>query len=184
MNAHEFKIVFWRYRTRDMKRDINNEKGFTLIEVLVAVFLLAVGMMSAASMQTTAISGNKFSKDTSLAIELAEEMIDRIRINGGNSPHKYHGIDTRGTCGGADPVLGDCSQWKVRMEDPNLGLNRAFGTVTVSPANPDNEWSNGVPIPRTATVEVEVEWRSGGGTTWMNKPRSIKFTTIIEAWVG
>ena len=43
-----------------------NEKGFTLIEVLVAVMLLAVGMMSAASMQTTAISGNKFSKDTSL----------------------------------------------------------------------------------------------------------------------
>jgi len=168
----------------DMKRDINNEKGFTLVEVLVAVFLLAVGMMSAASMQTTAISGNKFSKDTSLAIQLAEEMVDRIRINGGNEPNKYNGIDTSGTCTGSDPFKGDCTQWQTRMQDPNLGLRNATGKVSVDPAAPNSEWTNGVPIPRTATVEVEVKWESGGASSWMRKERKIKITTIIETWVG
>ncbi|MDT8317973.1 MAG: type IV pilus modification protein PilV [bacterium] len=167
-----------------MKRDMNNEKGFTLIEVMIAVFLLAIGMLSAASMQTTAISGNKFSKDMSIAIELVEEMVDRIRVNSGNSPQYYNGIDTSATCSGADPVLGDCKQWQMRMKDENLGLMKAVGKVTVSPANPWPDWSNGVPIPRTATVTVRVEWTSGGGSSWMRKARSIEVVTIIETWVS
>lgn len=161
-----------------MKREINNESGFTLIEVLVAVFLLAVGMMSAASMQTTAISGNKFSKDTSLAIELAEEMIDRIRINSGREPHKYHGMDTTGTgnCSSySDPVKGDCEQWRARMMHSSMGLRHAIGKVTVDPSGSDPDYSiAGVPIPYTATVEVTVEW----GSKWMARTRTIKFTTI------
>lgn len=160
-----------------MKRKIDNEKGFTLIEVLVAVFLLAIGMMSATSMQTTAISGNKFSKDTSLAIELAEEMIDRIRVNGGREPHKYDGIDTDAdNCASyLDPFKGDCKQWRARMKDVNIGLIDAKGTVTVSPNNPDAEWSNGVPMAYTATVDVEVSWHSGG---WMGRKRTVQLTTI------
>jgi type IV pilus modification protein PilV len=154
-----------------MKREIKNEKGFTLIEVLVAVFLLAVGMMSAASMQTAAISGNKFSKDTSLAIELAEEMMDRIRINAGREPHKYDGIDTSGTCPNSDPFKGDCEQWQTRM----LALRNAVGTVTVTPDNPDATWSNGSPIPYTATIDVKISWQAGG---WMGRPRSVELTTI------
>ena len=150
-----------------MKRDINNEKGFTLVEVLVAVFLLAVGMMSAASMQLTAISGNKFSKDTSLAIELAEEMIDRIRINGGRVAHNYNGIDTSGACSGSDPFLGDCIQWKARIEDRSMGLGGSgVGKVTVT---------NDVPTPFTATIEVEVRWSSG---SIMGRDRIIKLRTI------
>ena len=163
---------------RDMRREITNEKGFTLIEVLVAVFLLAVGMMSAASMQTTAISGNVFSKDTSLAIELAEEMVDRIRINSGREPHKYNGIDTDAdNCSTfSDPVKGDCEQWKARMEHASMGLRNAKGTVAVDPSgsNPDYAVA-GVPIPYTATIDVEISWQAGG---WMGKARSVKFTTI------
>ena len=164
-----------------MKREINNESGFTLIEVLIAVFLLAVGMMSAASMQMTAISGNKFSKDTSLAIELAEEMIDRIRINSGREPHKYNGIDTgANNCSSySDPVKGDCEQWKARMEHVSMGLRNAKGIVAVDPsgANPDYA-VDGEPIAYTATIEVEISWDSGGASSWMRKPRSVKFTTI------
>ena len=173
-----------------MKRDINNESGFTLIEVLVAVFLLAVGMMSAASMQTTAISGNKFSKDTSLAIELAEEMIDRIRINSGKKPHKYHGIDIdtsadADNCGSySNPVKGDCEQWEARMKHSSMGLRNARGIVTVDPTTATDE-ASGTPIPWTATIEVEVKWDSGGATSWMRKPRSVKLTTIkVTQWVG
>ncbi len=36
----------------------NNESGFTLIEVLVAVLVLAIGLASAAAMQTRAVNEN------------------------------------------------------------------------------------------------------------------------------
>ena len=160
-----------------MRSPTVNEKGFTLIEVLIAVFLLAVGMMSAASMQMTAISGNKFSKDTSLAIELAEEMIDRIRINSGREPHKYHGIDTgANNCSGfSDPVKGDCEQWKARMEHASMGLRNAKGIVAVDPSGLNPDYAvDFAPIPYTATIEVTVEW----GSKWMAKTRKVKFTTI------
>lgn len=165
-----------------MKRDINNEKGFTLIEVLISLFLLTVGMMSAASMQTTAISGNKFSKDSSLAVQLAEEMIDRIRNNSGTRPDEYHGINT-GAVTGADNcsnysshvhVEGDCTQWVGRMRDEKMGLRHAVGRVTVSPVTKADE-SNYDPVPYTATIEVEISWQS---SNWLGKSRSVKLKTI------
>lgn len=161
-----------------MKIVINDEKGFTLIEVLVALFLLTVGMMSAASMQTTAISGNKFSKDTSIAIELAEEMIDRVRNNSGKKPHEYHGIETGEGVDNCSSytglVQGDCEQWRDRMKHERMGLRNAVGEVTVSPVTQADE-VNYDPVIYSATIEVEVRWQTGG---FMGKARSVKLKTI------
>ena len=63
--------------------NIKNQKGFTLIEVLISVFLLSVGLLAVAAMQTTAMTGSTSSNNTTLSSQLAEEMVDRIRVNGG-----------------------------------------------------------------------------------------------------
>ncbi len=138
---------------------IDDKRGFTLIEVLVAVAIVSIGLMAVAGMQTTAITGNSSSRDVSMATQLAEEMVDRVRINGGTTPEDYNGIDTSGVCGGADPVLGDCVQWQARLA--GSGLTSVTGTVTVTADTP---------ITNAATVVVNVTW-SG---------RSVSFTTIVE----
>lgn len=152
-----------------MKSTVQNENGFTLVEVLIAVFLLSIGLMATTSMQTTAIKANKFAKDTTLAIQSADEIIERIRMS--SNPGEYDGMDTRNVCTGSKNRLGDCNQWKERMDDPTLGLINAWGKVEVSGPN--------TPIIYTRIVTVNVNW----GSNWGLSNRNIEIITIIEEWI-
>jgi len=140
---------------------IRNKSGFTILEVLVAIFILAIGLLGVAALQTTAITGNTFSRDRTMGLQLAEEMVDRIRANAGNNPGIYNGLNTA-ACAGANPVLGDCTQWQARLL--GTGLPGVFGNVVVNP---------NAPTPSTATVIVNVGWTNAPLTT---------LTTIIETW--
>ncbi len=140
--------------------------GFTLVEVLVAMFILSVGLMAVAGLQTTAISGNSSAKDLTVAVQLAEEMIDRIGASGGNSPWDYNGLDTSNCNALSGRAQGDCNQWKARLEDPVQGLGNVTGTVAVTRNSPINY---------TATVTVTVSWRSSS--------RRVVLRTIVETWV-
>ncbi|HHL39372.1 MAG TPA: type IV pilus modification protein PilV [Deltaproteobacteria bacterium] len=143
-----------------------DERGFTLLEVLVSMVVISVGLLAAASMQATAMSGTRSSNDMSVAIQLAEEMVDRIRVNGGMTPDDYDGIDTSSGCSGSDPALGDCTQWYSRLADS--GLTGAAGTVSVSTDSP---------ISKVSTVTVTITW---GAVT----SRSVSVTTLVESIVS
>jgi len=41
---------------------MRNDKGFTLIEVLISLFLLSVGLLAVAAMQTTAMTGRGYTE--------------------------------------------------------------------------------------------------------------------------
>lgn len=55
--------------------------GFTLIEVLVAAFVLAIGIMGAMAAQTTALRTRQASSLTSDGVQLASAFADRMRAN-------------------------------------------------------------------------------------------------------
>lgn len=59
-----------------MKRD---QRGFTLIELMVAVVIMAIGLLSLAGLQGTAIQGNRQGNMISQATVLAEDRIETIR---------------------------------------------------------------------------------------------------------
>lgn len=145
--------------------NLKNQKGFTLLEVLVAIVVLSIGLLAVAAMQTTAMLGNTSAMNRTYALGLAEEMVDRIRVNAGNTPNIYNGINTSGACGGSEPALGDCTQWQTRLQAS--ALPNAFGTVAVTTDSP---------IPKAATITVIVTW--GVGATG-----SATFTTIMETWL-
>lgn len=52
--------------------------GFTLIEVLVAIFILTIGILAAASMQTTSLKGNYHAKQLSMAVVQGAGQIDTL----------------------------------------------------------------------------------------------------------
>jgi len=56
-------------------------KGFSLIEVLVAVFVLSVGMLGAARIDILSLRSNASSAQRSQAVNLAYDMADRMRAN-------------------------------------------------------------------------------------------------------
>src|SRR5690606_29049477 len=61
----------------------STENGFSLIEVLVAVFVLAVGVIGAAGMQLAALRTSQQSSFQTRALHLAAEMADVMRANVG-----------------------------------------------------------------------------------------------------
>ncbi len=62
--------------TKFMRRD----KGFTLVEVMVAVFLLTVAFLALISVTVTVIQGNSFSKSMSTATTLARDQVEALRL--------------------------------------------------------------------------------------------------------
>lgn len=56
-------------------------RGFTMIEVLVALFVLALGLLGLAMLQTTSLRLNTNSYSRTQATFLAYDILDRIRAN-------------------------------------------------------------------------------------------------------
>jgi len=55
---------------------IKSEKGFSLVELLVAVVMLAVGLLAVAGMQSMAINKNAYANRYSTATALAQEVME------------------------------------------------------------------------------------------------------------
>ncbi|SFV01562.1 type IV pilus modification protein PilV [Pseudoduganella namucuonensis] len=75
--------------------------GFTLFEVLVALLVLALGVLGAAAMQLTAMRVRQESVLMSAAMQLASGMADRMRANDGQIGAVYLTLDYDAH---ADPV--------------------------------------------------------------------------------
>lgn len=67
-------------KAMDMKLRLNN-KGFTLIEVLIAVVVLAVGLLGFAALQLTATSNAQEAQSRTVAVALADSLVAKIRSN-------------------------------------------------------------------------------------------------------
>ncbi|AHE67679.1 type IV pilus modification protein PilV [Legionella oakridgensis] len=72
-----------------MDKDVSAQcqKGFTLIEVLISVVILAIGLLGIAAIQLNMIRYNHSAQMRSIAIAQANNMIDRMRAN-------YTGVKT------------------------------------------------------------------------------------------
>lgn len=56
-----------------------DKKGFTLIEVLVGLVILAFGLLAIAGMQMTSVRGNFFSSNMTQASILAQDRLEVLR---------------------------------------------------------------------------------------------------------
>lgn len=56
------------------------ERGFTLLEVVIAMSILSIGLLAIASMQLTAVGGNTFAKEMSESVCLAQDKMDELMV--------------------------------------------------------------------------------------------------------
>lgn len=66
---------------RKVAMRLKRHRGFTLIEILVAVVVLAIGLLGLAGLQATSLRFNSSAYLRSQATNLAYEMADRMRVN-------------------------------------------------------------------------------------------------------
>ena len=60
-------------------RKSRNEKGFTLLEILVALSILSIGLLGMAGLTTSIIHGNTLSKKVTTATTLGQDRMEHFR---------------------------------------------------------------------------------------------------------
>ncbi len=67
---------------------LQNKQAFSMLEVLIAICLLAIVMMALATLQSRGIRGNDLGNRTSQAIALAQDQLEELihSASGGNFP--------------------------------------------------------------------------------------------------
>ncbi len=122
-------------------------RGFTLIEVLVALVILSVGLIGLAALQTGGLRNNNSALIRSRAVLAAEDILDRMRANRADALDEDYDIALGGAVDGTYTglVFTDLDEWKDGLA---LSLANGDGSVDVS----------GV------IVTVVVQWTEAGGT--------------------
>jgi type IV pilus assembly protein PilV len=68
-----------KYRKAGENRNrLNNQQGFTLVEVLVAMTLMVIGIFAVIAMQTVGLQSNSIANQLTVATSLASEAIEDI----------------------------------------------------------------------------------------------------------
>ncbi|OKY25756.1 MULTISPECIES: type IV pilus modification protein PilV [Thalassotalea] len=74
-------------------RQTSRHQGMTFIEVLIALFLLLVGLLGAVAMQATVKKSSFDAMQRSLASSLAQDMLERMRSNDPTALATYESND-------------------------------------------------------------------------------------------
>jgi type IV pilus assembly protein PilV len=86
--------------------------GFTLVEVLVAVLVLAIGLLGLAGLQVTGLRNNQSAYHRSLATQLAYDISDRMRANAAGKDFYDNGAASEADC-----VAQSCTPQQIAEND-------------------------------------------------------------------
>lgn len=108
------------------------QAGVTLVEVLIALLLLAFGLIGIAAMQTAAINNNVVSAQYTQAATLVQNMAERMRANRDGVVNNRYAFPV-GPVTASPPV--DCSQ-NVCSSADQAAWDIAAWYATATPVNP------------------------------------------------
>lgn len=122
-----------------MHPKLKTTRGFTLIEVLIAVLILSIGLLSLALTQANSMRNTHSSYLRTQATFLADDILDSIRANRVKAEAGEYdiaiGVPASGT---GTTALDDLSAWKGNLAamlprgDGSIARDGATGEVTVS----------------------------------------------------
>ncbi len=119
-----------------------NQRGFSLVEVLIALIIMSVGMLGIAGLYVQSMQAGRTSLFRHHAVTLAGDVADRIRANpmagvaytgfGADNNCVGAGID----CDAAQMASNDIFLWKQQADEslPNGNINVAFDNAVVPPS--------------------------------------------------
>jgi len=109
----------------------HNQNGFTLLEILLAITIFAIGLLAVAAMQVSAIHGNKLGNEWTQATSLAQQQLEALK-SGDITTATY----TAGVYNDANnPMTGTGANGGIFNRSWTIAANTTFSvraTVTVS----------------------------------------------------
>lgn len=111
----------------------HGQRGFTLVEAMVSIGILAVGLLGMAQLQIYGISSNQGARATMRAAQLAEEIrtgIERLDYN--------------------DPLISATGGTGPTAPTP-------FGSLLFTGSSAAHAWSDAAPLPGVTTLDATLE---------------------------
>ena len=148
-------------RARTARR---SRRGYTIIEVMMAIILLVIGSAGVVAMQKAATFGNMRAKQLAVATHIAQTWMERLRVDGTTwtlpSPNKSQAPSNLPQTAWLKEVNNQPNVWFRPVDIPNRG-SAGFDAL-----------GNDVPGPDTATSSYCTHLR----LNWMYRPPAGKPT--------
>ncbi len=136
------------------------EEGYTLVEILIAITVLAFGLMAVATMQVTAIKTNAKASDMSQGLTLGQAKVEELM----NLPYTHTDLsDTDG-----DGTDQDANDDGVDDDGDNFGLSHTAGEADKNTPETNNGytiyWNIAIdePVTDSKTIRVITTWKEKG----------------------
>ena len=100
------------------------DEGFTLVEVMVALFIFIVSLLGLVAVTTSVIHGNAFSREMTTATSLAQDQLEVLKRSGYNDSALTAGDHTD------TPLTSYTRTWTVTDNTPATGIKTVTMTVT------------------------------------------------------
>jgi prepilin-type N-terminal cleavage/methylation domain-containing protein len=109
-------------------RASGSQDGFTIAELLAAVFVIAVGLVAVGAGFSAAIQGTETARQQTTATFIAEQRLEQIRATA------LHDKDIVLACLGPDKITAACFPDQAYGSIPNAPTYRTHVTITLNPA--------------------------------------------------
>lgn len=145
--------------------------GFSLVEVLVALFVLSIGLLGLAALQTTSLQYNTGSYFRTQATFLAYDIIDRMRANStAIADSDGNGYDQPASSDVPSSTNCDttsCNSAQLALYDVKRWYDRAVATLPNATATPP---TIDIDSSRNATITIR----------WMERDLSMSQSWIVR----
>ena len=91
------------------------QRGFSLLEVLVALLVVSIGLLGLAGLTAASIKNNQSAYQRSVASWLAYDILDRMRANSAAAQLGGYNIAYGAPSAGAGMALTDLTEWKQQL---------------------------------------------------------------------
>jgi type IV pilus assembly protein PilV len=104
---------------------IHKHRGFTLLEVLIALLVLSIGLLGLAALQTSGLRSNQMATMRTLATQIAYDMTDRMRANTTGMTNLEYVIATDETPAASPATTAeiDLTEWRAQVARLPGGLS-------------------------------------------------------------
>jgi len=143
------------------------DRGFTLVEALVALVVLSIGLLGVAALQFTSLKANHGSATRTQAVYLAYDIIDRMRTNPTAASAGEYQLGFGDTPSGTTIAKKDLISWRQNIANALPGGSVApTGSVNVDAVS--------------HVITVSIKWDDSHAEQSTSAANVVTFTVVTQ----